>query len=208
MPCKKALTGQARQQLYIAKLKSDPAAYEEYKERERDRWNRRKESIKPKSNRDIRQRRKKWRESQKRSRPRQKKMNELRSIDETPPATPVAGPLVMPLGMDQQNATNSSDSRKLSGRKKVRRNRSAAYKEIQRLKVALAKAQRRSQKYKKQAQRAKAGVSSSIKDTPRSKTRSMLSQSIVNPVVKSLFSFTTCCVTQYGKDITRRSLTK
>lgn len=37
MPRKKALTGQARQQLYIAKLKSDPAAYEEYKERERER---------------------------------------------------------------------------------------------------------------------------------------------------------------------------
>jgi hypothetical protein len=36
MPRKKALTGQARQQLYIAKLKSDPAAYEEYKERERE----------------------------------------------------------------------------------------------------------------------------------------------------------------------------
>jgi hypothetical protein len=121
-------------------------------------------------------------------------MNELRSIDETPPATPVAGPLVMPLGMDQQNATNSSDSRKLSGRKKVRRDRSAAYREIQRLKVALAKAQRRSQKYKKQAQRAKAGVSSSIKDTPRSKTRSMLSQSIVNPVVKkSLFLHNVLC---------------
>jgi hypothetical protein len=63
-------------------------------------------------------------------------MNELRSIEETPPATPVAGPLGMPFGMDQQSATNSSDSRKLSGRKKVRRDRSAAYREIQRLKVA------------------------------------------------------------------------
>ena len=47
---------------------------------------------------------------------------------------------------------------------------------------------------KKQAQRAKAGVSSSIKDTPRSKTRSMLSQSIVNPVVKkSLFFHNVLC---------------
>jgi hypothetical protein len=34
MPRKKALTGKERQQLYIAEL--DPAAYEEYKERERE----------------------------------------------------------------------------------------------------------------------------------------------------------------------------
>jgi hypothetical protein len=37
MPRKKALTGKERQQLYIAKLKSDPAAYEEYKRRQEKR---------------------------------------------------------------------------------------------------------------------------------------------------------------------------
>jgi hypothetical protein len=45
MPRKKALTGKERQQLYIAKLKSDPAANEEYKERERERQMEQKERI-------------------------------------------------------------------------------------------------------------------------------------------------------------------
>jgi hypothetical protein len=147
----------------------------------------RKESRKPESSRDIPQRRKKWRESQERSR--QKTMNELRSIDETPPATPVAGPLGMPWGMDQQSATNSSDSRKLSGRKKVRRDRSAAYREIQRLKVAGGHKNIKQKKTKKKTQRAKTSVSSSIKDTLRSKKRAMLSKSIVNPVVKKYLFF-------------------
>ena len=35
-PRKKASSGQVRQQLYIAKLKSDPGAYEDNKERETD----------------------------------------------------------------------------------------------------------------------------------------------------------------------------
>lgn len=183
--------GKERQRAYIAKLRSDPAAYEEHKRKDRERWNQRKESTKPTSSRNIRYVQRKWREAQRRCR--QNNLDARRALAQTPPLAPSVPPLTpfidlaTPLGQPL-SANALLVSRRKSGRKKVRRDRSAAYREIQCLKVQLAKERQRSAKYRKQVQRAKVEADSK-KNTPRSKTRAMLLRGTVNPMVKKTLLF-------------------
>jgi len=172
-------SGKERQEDYINKIRSNPAAYDEYKRKERERWNRRKDTRKPKSDRSIRKQRKKWREAQ---RCRREKQRSCRKADflNTPPCTPDPDgelPAVVPplLSISRQQQ---------SGRKRMRKDRTAAYREIHRLKAQLLKERQRCERYRKRAQRAKTLHLTQVLDTPRSKTRAMLGTDRVNPSVR------------------------
>ena len=68
MPIKKETqTTRQRQLKYRARIRSDSDRYEEFKRKDRERWIKRKESLKPKTNRKIQLQREKWREAKKRS---------------------------------------------------------------------------------------------------------------------------------------------
>ena len=170
-------SGKERQKDYINKIRSNAAVYDEYKRKERERWKMRKDSRKPTSQRSIRYQRKKWREAQCRRREKQRNYHRA-DVSNTPPCTPDGQ-----LPADVPSSLSVSRQQQ-SGRKRMRKDRSAAYREIHHLKAQLLQERRRCERYRKQAQRAKTLHSTQVLDTPRSKTRAMLGRDRVNPSVR------------------------
>lgn len=140
------LTNAERVALWRQRQRESPRKHAEYKRKERERYQKKKKRgvIKPINEMNAREQRTKrrgWRKSSKQYYKRKKEV--LQSIENTvtPPTSPEAS------GLPQQQV-----ARQL-GRRKVRKDRSKAYREIFRLRLALKREERLKEKYKKRWQR-------------------------------------------------------
>ena len=193
MPLKTAQqSAKARKQQYMERLRADPIKYAEYKEKEKVRYQNRKEKLKPKTERGKRQQRKGWREAQERCRAKRKAMSE--ATNNTPPETPIHQEPLTPVFQFPTSLTTPTTSatvsaeRKQRGRKKVRKDRSQAYRTIAKLKLALAKETARAEKYRKRFQRGQKKSSTAVA-TPRRKTNEMIGKANVSSAVKKTLLF-------------------
>lgn len=133
------------------KIRQNVEAHEKEKEKERERYKHRKEMglLKPiheKAPREQRRQRKKWKANIQRYREKKKneRIHELFLHNNSPPTSPEN---ILP-------PTNSGP-KKTAGRAKVRRNKTAAYRKIKKLKEQLLSAKKLADKYKKRNQRIK-----------------------------------------------------
>ncbi|WAR10066.1 hypothetical protein MAR_035142 [Mya arenaria] len=125
--------------------REDPSKHEAYKRKERERYEQKKKRgvVKPiaeLSKRDQRSKRKQWRQSSNKYYIRKQRILTAIENTETPPHSP---------------ENNQVQAARRMGRKKVRRDRSKAYREIFKLRIALKKEERLKEKYKKRFQRQK-----------------------------------------------------
>lgn len=148
-------------------LKRNPEKYEEAKKKESERYLKRKAEgkitlINDLSERGKRLKRKQWKVNNKQyqhnKRLHQVLINNLEAS--TPPSTPPASP-------DPSIIIQPSTSKKTSGRKKVRKDRSAAYRSITKVQGELKIMKRRAEKYKKRYRRLKNTRSNVNEATPK-----------------------------------------
>lgn len=178
------LTSAERSRLYRQRLKENPEKYSEYLMKERTRYKHRKESgdIKPISEMNSRQQRntrREWKKRKQHERERKKMVTPLINI--TPPTSPTEGsPGPFPINL------RPPSQKKLSGRKRVRRERSKSYRRIQALEEKLKSANKRAERYRKQLQRCKRTVDV---DSPRTKTRLLLKGQKVNKTTRKVLLF-------------------
>ena len=206
------LTNAEKQKRYRDKIKADPTRERIDAENERLRWHERKkagkvQTINQMTPREQRSQRKKWRQNYQNCKFRKEEEKKLRAQEEnvcqhTPPTSPNAQlddaqpaegaePMAPP-------ACNSSRQKK-KGRKTLRRNRTASYREIKRLEMMLKMEKKKAEKYRKQAQRTKVKIQfpknrkasevPSYDDsqvTPRKRARRFLQQSSPRRLQKEL----------------------
>lgn len=117
-------------------IRSDAAKYEVYKKKERERWAKRKEDVKPKTARELRMQRKKWHESKQRQKMlRAAREESVADLTNVSAVSKSCSPLTLQSSMSGPlTSTPNTSIQKQRGRKKVRRDRSKACKEIGRLK--------------------------------------------------------------------------
>ncbi|WAR12549.1 hypothetical protein MAR_026729 [Mya arenaria] len=125
--------------------REDPSKHEAYKRKERERYEQKKKRgvVKPiaeLSKRDQRSKRKQWRQSSNKYYIRKQRILTVIENTETPAHSP---------------ENNQVQAARRMGRKKVRRDRSKAYREIFKLRIALKKEERLKEKHKKRFQRQK-----------------------------------------------------
>lgn len=170
------LSGAERAKLYRQRKKENDREYQKYLEKERSRYQKRKEKgdIKLVSNmteREKRITRKGWKVRKQKERQNNSTQQHLINID-TPPPTPT-GPFPV-------RFVNPS-------RQRMRRDRAKAYREIDKLKKQLSDQKRKTEKYKKRLYR------HSLKDkdvnSPRTKTKTLLKGQKVTTAVKRTILF-------------------
>lgn len=172
-------------QRYRDKLKDDPVLAERTKEKEHARYLRRKQLKKIKlvsdiSDREKRKRRKKWRENTKRYRERQApaEASERYVNENSPKETPTTS--ILPSGSE-----NSSAQQHRLGRRKVRRDRAAAYVRLEQLEIKLEAAKRQAERCKKRLQRMQQNTS--VSPSPRKKVNQLLrGRKVANDIRKRL----------------------
>ncbi|KAK5648396.1 hypothetical protein RI129_003288 [Pyrocoelia pectoralis] len=182
------------QRLRREKLKNNPDAYEREKQKERERYHRRKsqnkiKTIKQLTPRQQRIKKKIWRNSSKRYREKQKEKQ--RSIDQyinenTPPSTPEPGPSQL-----QVVVLPSRQSR--VGRKIVKKNRAKVHRDNQKLKSHLMKAEAKARKYKNRYFRLKNKIK---RNSPMTKVNTLLKGHVVSAEVKKKLLFHEALVSQ------------
>lgn len=136
-----ALTAKERARRWRERQKNDPEKHQRYLENEKERYRSRKNSGKLKCISELTERqkrsvRKRWRKNQKQKREKDKDIANLITVN-TPPDSPGNEDIYL------------VDGRRSSGRKKVRRDRAKAYREVKKLKVKLQKKEKEIHKYKK-----------------------------------------------------------
>jgi len=171
-----------RQQKFREKLRSDPERFEAHKAKERARWHERRAKGKVKvigdmTKREKRAQRKKWRKAKREEAERRKQNQQALESMLSPPASPAdhrdAEPVAGPSGAAQR------------GRKRVKKSRAKAYRELFKLKIALKKEKLKSDMYRKRYER----FQQSSPGTPRKQTKQALSGSKVNSEVKKTLVF-------------------
>lgn len=173
-----ALTAKERARRWRERQKNDPEKHQRYLENEKERYRSRKNSGKLKCISELTERqkrsvRKRWRKNQKQKREKEKDIANLITVN-TPPDSPGNEDIYL------------VDGRRSSGRKKVRRDRAKAYREVKKLKVKLQKKEKEIHKYKKRLYRERARINQG-KDSPRTKTRKLLrGQSVSDEVRRKL----------------------
>jgi hypothetical protein len=140
------LTSKERSALWRKRQKEDPTKHELYKQRERERYQKRKKTgeiktINEMSDRDQRKQRRHWKENQRSKREKDKRIKKAMGETITPPTSPEHFFPEQPNRIHERN--------RLSGRKKKNRNRSKAYRDQFKLRIMLNKERRLKNKYKK-----------------------------------------------------------
>ena len=204
----KQVSAAERLRKYRAEIKADPIRYAEYLQKERERYQKRKEdgkikSIAELSNREKRRKRKDWRKKKHEQKKRQLKVKlGMQYIGQnTPPRTPESANEIQPEQILQEQPPR--ETRRERGRKKVKRSRSAAYRTIEILKKEIIKKEKAAEKYRKRYERLKKKTETSVSkaktiqengsvteetQSPRSKTKRQLegSRHITKKVKKQL----------------------
>jgi hypothetical protein len=169
-------------QKYRDKLKSDPLSSVKQKEKEHERYLRRKESKKIKlisdmTEREKRKTRRRWRVNTASARTRRDNMNVEMSLELETSVTTTHSENIVSIA-EHSNSGRSNSSKHSSGRKRVRRDRTLAYVQLSKAKLELKEAQRRANKYKKRFQRIR-GKINTLSPSPASKVRQILSGRVV-----------------------------
>lgn len=123
------LTSAERSKLWRERKKNNPEEYRAYLQKERERYNKRKEkgeikSIQELSAREQRKQQKSWRVNQRNKREKSKILLDAVQRLKTPLNSP-----------NENNANDQTLKRNNVGRKKVRRDRASAYREIKKMKL-------------------------------------------------------------------------
>ena len=198
----KKTSGSERQHQYLMKLKADPVLWQAHQLKERERWKQR-QAAKQNQPKDVRTRRatrKKWREAQQKCR--EKKAEEKRRLQDvsTQPQMPI-------LGIDSVPFSSAITCATERGRKRVLRDRCAAYLKIKQLKQQLEKEQRRAEKFKKRSFRAtqsnaglptpEANVCALLKGGPQKKKsparKALFLSSVICSTIRNTFERESCC---------------
>lgn len=173
-----------RERKYRERKKQDPVAREIERQKEADRYKRRVTEgkltkIGDKSEREIRQQRKKWRVNSKTYRDKISKENNLQILlqSNTPPDTPPELPAA--------SVDLPSTSRKQCGRKKVMRSRSRMFRQLKEASKKLEHEKKRAEKYKKKYYRALNKSKGAIHNpSPQTKIRQLTQGTKVSTRVK------------------------
>lgn len=183
-----ALTPAEKQRRYRERINANAEKREVYLKKMRDRAKTRRElkiekSIEDLSERGKRQRRKEWRERQRKCREKGKAFlrNLAPVLDETPPSSPTGSVLANPV--EHPNSVR--------GRKRLRRDRSAAYRRLKKLEEELQSTKRKLYKYKTRCQRLKKERAekrkTKTKKSPLTKLNTEIkNQSLSEPVKRKL----------------------
>ncbi|CAH2006570.1 unnamed protein product [Acanthoscelides obtectus] len=130
-----ALTPAEKQRRYRLKLKLDPAKNDEAKRKQLEMYHAKKKLVKDMTEREHRAAKRRWKIANKKRRGRQKAAQQL--VENIPPSTPRSG---------------TPDSPRCRGRKRVRRDRSALYRQNAKLQEELERLKKKCNKYKKKYQ--------------------------------------------------------
>lgn len=138
-----ALTNAQRQAQWRQRQKENPEKYLKYKQKEKERYASKKsrgviKSISEMTDREKRRKRRQWQKNWKSKKQKDKAILEAVRNTMSPPTSPENNQQQVAQGL---------------GRRKVRKDRAKAYREIFRLRVALKKEERLKEKYKKRSQR-------------------------------------------------------
>ncbi|MES9882527.1 MAG: hypothetical protein ABW185_16790 [Sedimenticola sp.] len=144
------LTGGERAALWRKRQREDPEKHRTYKEKERCRNKKRKEdgefkSVKEMSDREQRKTRRNWKNSQRKKRASDNMIKKHIEQTLSPPTSPSEE-----IGY---NMPNQQSNKKAMGRKRVKKDRAKAYRELFALRVKLTKQRRLSEKFRKRAYR-------------------------------------------------------
>lgn len=171
------LTNAEKCRRYREKLKADEVNNSLYLNKEKERNKKRKKNpASEMTERALRAQRKEWRHRKQRSRA----AISDRVPHDTPPATPSSVVQIPDL----------SSAARRAGRKKIRRERAKAYREIERLKKQLEKKSRIADKFRKRYERSvRQNTKKQVIDTPRTKTRKLLRNFTVSSEVKRTLTF-------------------
>ena len=169
---------------YRAKIKSDPQAAMKQQQKEHERYLRCRECkkiklIDEKSERDKRKTRRQWQINTQNARNRRNAHSDEMDVENGPENTTEQSGFEADIFTKEHSYSSSSNqSRQKAGRKKVRRDRAAAYLRLKKLETELKEAQRRANRYKKRLQRIKGGVSN-LSPSPATKVRKFLKGRVV-----------------------------
>lgn len=182
------------------RIKSNPELYEKAKAEERARYHRRKKqgkikSINEESKRTKRIIRKRWRTAANKYRKSKKIMKAAVEFAEqnSPPASPIP--------QDQIFNPTPATSRRDSGRKIVKRNRSKMYRDIQKLRLELQKTRNQLEKYKKRFYRTKNKKDKEKELSPRSRVLKSLEGCNVPENIKEKLLFSEALNAQISKNL-------
>ncbi|KAL4705686.1 hypothetical protein ACJJTC_018759 [Scirpophaga incertulas] len=138
-----ALTPAEKQRRYRQKLKLDPEKCAEAKRKHRERYHSNKKLVKDMTEREHRCAKRKWKTANKKRRERQRAARIVLESLESPSSTPQSGSPVSPASR---------------GRRQVRRDRSALYRQNVKLQEELEEFKKKCNKYKKRYQRIKKSI--------------------------------------------------
>ena len=177
-----ALTSAERSRRWRERQKQDPEKHQKYPQKEKQRYQERKKVGKLKNVEDLSERekravRKQWRKNQQNKRKKDKETKNLLSSN-TPPNSPC---------QDLAHEEAPLDGRTSRGRKKIRKDRSKAYREINKLRVKLAQKEKDVARYKKRFYRER--VKNKNLDSPRTKTNTLIRGQKVSDEVKRTLNF-------------------
>ena len=192
---KMPLSSKEKMRRYRERLKADPDKHAEYKARDRDRWHDRVEAgttktIAQLTKEEQKKQRAAWRKRKREQAIREKRNeNALRAV-ETPPMSPndeQNDEPVAPVPIAQIPLDGRAESNKKKGRKKLRHKERKCYKDLKETKRKLSVAERKSEKYRKQAARLRIQLKPPNPGTPNSKTDELLKNTKVpNNIRKKL----------------------
>ena len=177
-----ALTSAERSRRWRERQKQDPEKHQKYLQKEKQRYQERKKvgklkNVEELSEREKRAVRKQWRKNQQNKRKKDKETKNLLSSN-TPPNSPC---------QDLAHEEAPLDGRTSRGRKKIRKDRSKAYREINKLRVKLAQKEKDVARYKKRFYRER--VKNKNLDSPRTKTNTLIRGQKVSDEVKRTLNF-------------------
>ena len=191
---KKALTNAERQARYRQKIKEDPEKYQRHKEDERLRWKKRCKEI-MKSERAARYQRATWRKQSKSRR--DEKRNTTKEViglnvpvENEPDDIPI---------VDDNDPLNES-RQKLTGRRKLRRDRSRLNRKIKFLQVKIDIEKRRVEMYRKRYQRLNMlKYGRSVLSSPVKQTKKLLGPINVSPRLRKRIEFSSAVMSGIRK---------
>ncbi|KAK6185007.1 hypothetical protein SNE40_007338 [Patella caerulea] len=176
---------------YRLKLKEDPVRYAAYLQKARARYHKRKEKKEIKlvadmTDREHRKKKQYWRATQRQYRQNKKQID---------------GFITPPMSPDSEPAQSAETERKRRGRKKVKRDRSAVYRRLERVETELQNKTRLLNMYKKRLERANKRTKEQAPDTPRTKTAKLLAGRSVSRNVKKTLIFHHCLTAEIRKKL-------
>lgn len=161
------------------RIKDNPKLQEKESQKEHERYLIRKEKVQIKliknlTKREQRAQRKKWKENTQNKRKREKILKEINDIENsTHPSSPIStlSASMQPAENPENHISVSGSSRRLAGRKRIRRDRSKAVRKLKKLELELQSERRKSNRFKKRYSCLVETLRQATKGTPSPKSK-------------------------------------